>query len=228
MCSAKFQFQRPHPLFPTNEAHCTRATSFNIMHDLEEKFRCLEQNMLLAATFDIAPVGFLQNRTPSPQPNTIPQVLLLLGSSLFIDFTIPVHPAKDFWHLFLDCSIACWVSLSMKASFCPHPMTLPTILKSNFYCCCWLQSSGYHCSDLTLLGPSNARIVRVMHEFHQMRPERQTLFCRLLASLLFIQSLLRWAVPDHIRYGLAPLCDHFIVRPFITSLIPSFQFFLVR
>ena len=30
----------------------------------------------------------------------------------------------------------------MKASFCPHSTTLPTSLKSNFYCCCWLQSTA--------------------------------------------------------------------------------------
>ena len=27
----------------------------------------------------------------------------------------------------------------MKANFCPHSTTLTTSLKSNFYCCCWLQ-----------------------------------------------------------------------------------------
>ena len=37
--------------------------------------------------------------------------------------------------------------------FCQPSMTLPTILKSNLYCCCWSQSSGYPCSDLSLFGP---------------------------------------------------------------------------
>ena len=45
---------------PGTEAHGPRATSWNVVDNLEEKLRCLEFHMLVAATFDVTLVGVLK------------------------------------------------------------------------------------------------------------------------------------------------------------------------
>ena len=62
------------PFLPTPEALCPRATSFGIMHDFEEKLRCLELDLFIAAAFDVAHVSFLQNRIPPHWLDTVLQV----------------------------------------------------------------------------------------------------------------------------------------------------------
>ena len=67
-----------------------RATSFPVMHHLDEKLRRLELKIIIATTFGVAREDFPQHRIPSPWPDTIPRVLQLLGSSLFIAFKFPL------------------------------------------------------------------------------------------------------------------------------------------
>ena len=90
------------PFFPATDAHSPRATFFNIMHDIEVKLRCLELDMLIAATFDVEPVIFLQCRIPSTWLGTIPQALQFLAViSFFITFKFILFLPGTFDHFFL-------------------------------------------------------------------------------------------------------------------------------
>ena len=56
------------------------------MHDLEEKLRCLELDMLIAATFDIAPVSILQTVFDSTSTSVLPFLLPGSFDSSFLTF----------------------------------------------------------------------------------------------------------------------------------------------
>ena len=82
-CTRWFRSQRPCPSFPAIKAHGARATSYNIVHHLEEKLRRLELDMLVVATFSVALVDLQQLRIPSPWLDPIPQAFYISTRNIF-------------------------------------------------------------------------------------------------------------------------------------------------
>ena len=85
-------------------------------------------------------------------------------------------------------------------------------------------SSDESCKTNLILSPHNHGSERFFIKLFQL----VMIFDFFNKFFLFVPRLLRWAVPNHMRYGLTHLSDPLIVRRFISSLIPSYRFLRVR